>query len=71
MSLLFQKLNNKKSIIIGDFNTPSSDPTINSFFKERGFKNIIHEPMTNGCTTIDLCFTNIRDYRDVLVKTMK
>ena len=71
MSLVFQKLNNKKSIIIGDFNTPSSDPTINSFFKECGFKNIIHEPMTNGCTTIDLCFTNIRDYRDVLVKTMK
>ena len=61
MSLVFQKLNNKKSVI-GDFNTPSSDPTINLFFKERGFKNIIHEPMTNGCTTIDLCFTNIRDY---------
>ena len=61
MPLVFQKLH-KNSIIIGDFNTLSSDPTINSFFKESGFINIFHEPTTNGGTTIELYFTNIRDY---------
>ena len=62
VSFTFQKLHDKKLIIIGHFNTQSSEPTINSFFKEHGFKNIIHEPTTNGGTNIDLCFTNIRDY---------